>query len=565
MRGVTQERAMPADLEAERALLGALLLEDSGISDVAGILRPDDFFGEAQRRIWAAMAALAGRNESVDVTTLVAELGHDVDGIPGGRAFVSSLIDGMPRCANVRAYARILHSKAAWRSMARLGQEMTDRALAADGDVVALARTFTVDLDSIARAENRDAAKPTFAAVDEGHYRLTAPAAAATLEADFLRRERGALKGQLLVRCDLPGARTFDGVLSVGEYNFSSTRTRQMMAKYLAERSRAKDLPWLDLLEELDQRILAADREGEPDLGLHEIAAPGEVEILDVDGLRLPRRHPSIIFGDGDTGKSYLLLWTLGRLALRGLSVGLADWELTAGDHRGRLGRLFPDQLPEIRYLRCIRPIVAEAERLRRWVRDRALEFVGFDSVAYACAGAPESAEVAMAYFQVVRQLGPIGSVHIAHITKAAEGSDRRPFGSTFWHNSPRATWFAKVAEKTPDDSVVTVGLYPRKFNVGPVPRSVGFELSFGSDTTDVRAVDLADVADLAANLSVAERLYLFLRRGSRTRGQIREHFDDVKAGTLRQTLLRAESAGKIVKFPSGTGPDRYGLVENRR
>ena len=84
-----------------------------------------------------------------------------------------------------------------------------------------------------------------------------------------------------------------------------------------------------------------------------------------------------------------------------------------------------------------------------------------------------------------------------------------------------------------------------------------------------MRAVDLADVADLAANLSVAERLYLFLRRGSRTRPQIREHFNDVKSGTLRQALLRAESAKKIEKFPSGTGtgPDRYGyrLVEKPR
>ena len=130
-------------------------------------------------------------------------------------------------------------------------------------------------------------------------------------------------------------------------------------------------LDWTGLLEELAQRVLEAEREGEPDELLNEGPPSEPAAILDVAGLKLPARHPSILFGDGDSGKSMLLLWVLGNLRQRGLKVGLADWELTADDHRQRLREMFPENTPDVRYLRCARPIVHEADRLRRWVRDR--------------------------------------------------------------------------------------------------------------------------------------------------------------------------------------------------
>ena len=85
----------------------------------------------------------------------------------------------------------------------------------------------------------------------EGRYRLSIADAGVTLEVDFLRREAHQLKGELLVRCELPGARTFDGVLAIGDLNLSSTRAREAHAKYLADRSQAQDMDWTGLLEEL--------------------------------------------------------------------------------------------------------------------------------------------------------------------------------------------------------------------------------------------------------------------------------------------------------------------------
>jgi hypothetical protein len=115
-------------------------------------------------------------------------------------------------------------------------------------------------------------------------------------------------------------------------------------------------------------------------------------------------------------------------------------------------------------YVRCDRPLVYEVASLRRMVRDGGYEFVVYDSVAYACDGAPESAEVDGKYFRAVRQIGR-GSLHIAHISKS-EGGDQKPFGSIFWHNSARATWYVQREQESPDGSVSRLGLFNRKANL---------------------------------------------------------------------------------------------------
>jgi len=444
-----------------------------------------------------------------------------------GRAHMSmlaALLDGV--AASVRIYEPEGMSQ---------GGDAVDW-MAARAETENLPTTLLAEIEGHARSAKP--AEPAFEALDADRgYRLVVPALAATLELDHLRRERHQLRGELLVRCELPGASTFEGVLTVTEINLSSARSRKELAGHLAERARTDADLWRDPVEELAQRALAAERHGEPDVALAEVQ--GEpAKILDVEGLRLPREHPAILFGDGDTGKSMIVLYVLGRLAQDGLRVGLADWELGPEDHADRLRRLFAGSPPPIRYLRCARPIIHESDRLRRWVREQRLDYVALDSVAYASAGAPESAEVAMAYFQVVRQLGPVGSLHIAHITKAVEGADRRPFGSAFWHNSPRATWYCKLAERDPGGTVSRLGLYPRKWNVGPLPPSVGLELTFGADRTTVRRVDLGDTPDLAAHLSVKQRMAAALRTGPLSPAELAEEVG-TRPNTVRVTARR--------------------------
>src|SRR5262245_24784203 len=313
------------------------------------------------------------------------------------------------------------------------------------------------------------------------HYKLEIPAWAIIFESDRLRWDHEELKGELTVRCDLPGARSINGCLSRGTFNFSSPRTRKEQAKLLRERAQTNgDLDWDGQLEEFCQRVIEAERTGDPDVDLRTLPKPERGDEISINDLLFPRRHPSIIFGDGGTAKSYIALWVAGTLAQQGLSVAFFDWELCGDDHRDRLERMFGLEMPEIRYVLCDRPLVVEADRLRRIVRERNVDYAIFDSVAVACDGPPEAAEVASRYFRAVRQIG-CGGLHVAHVSKSSEAADQKPFGSAFWHNLARCTWNVQA---DPENNSLRLGFFNRKANLGPIRPPVSLLASFTHDST---------------------------------------------------------------------------------
>ena len=385
-------------------------------------------------------------------------------------------------------------------------------------------RSEPVNLSADATAIAREGAR-RFEPVAEDHYRLVLPALGITLEVDRLRRERGELIGELSVRCDIPGVRTVDGILTAGDLNLSSVRARADRAKLCAERSRTNgSVDWVGLIEELCQRVLIADRAGRPAVDLREFPAASADDKLKLDGWEVPRAHPCILFGDGGSAKSYLSLREAGRLAERGLSIAYIDWELSGDAHRERLERLFPEGMPRIMYARCERPLVYEVDRLKRIVREHRIDYAVFDSVAFAADGPPEAAEVAARYFRAVRQIG-VGSLHVAHVSRA-EDADKKPFGSAFWHNGGRATWYCKLAEGTPDSDEITIGLFNRKSNLGRLQRAVGFRIKFEDYQTTFTRTEVADNPELSEKLSLQERMAHLLKRGPMKKTAVAEELD---------------------------------------
>jgi hypothetical protein len=289
-----------------------------------------------------------------------------------------------------------------------------------------------------------------------------------------------------------------------------------------------------------------AERSGSPSARIDSFERPVPDPHFEIDGIRLPRDHAAIFFGDGGSLKSLLALYFTGRLSQRGARILYADWEMSGPDHRDRLERLFGTPMPAIEYLRCERPLIDERDRIQRSVRQHDIEYLICDSIAFALNGPPESAEHAMQYNRCLRQIG-IGSLSLAHVTKT-DGGDQKPFGSAFWHNSARATWFVKHDVITADGSTITVGLINRKANLGAHQPSVGFQLEFAADRTFVTTIDLADVQALAGYLPIRARVAHFLRnrRTTATLAEIATALEE-KQDSVAKAIKRSKEFTQVL------------------
>ena len=111
-------RTLPHNLEAEKSVLGAILIHNDAFNAAAEVIDSRDFFRDAHRRIFDRMIALSERGDAIDFVTLKEELsrGGDLDEV-GGPAYIASLADGVPRSANVEYYAKIVKEKSTLRSL----------------------------------------------------------------------------------------------------------------------------------------------------------------------------------------------------------------------------------------------------------------------------------------------------------------------------------------------------------------------------------------------------------------------------------------------------------------
>src|SRR6476646_11551320 len=115
---ITLERPLPNNLDAERSVLGAVLLDNNALNTAIEHLRPEDFFLDQHRRVFIQMIALSEAQQAIDLITLSEELHRRGDlEAAGGAPYLASLTDGMPRVSNVEHYARIVNEKAVLRNL----------------------------------------------------------------------------------------------------------------------------------------------------------------------------------------------------------------------------------------------------------------------------------------------------------------------------------------------------------------------------------------------------------------------------------------------------------------
>jgi replicative DNA helicase len=112
------EKGLPSNVEAERSILGAILLDNAVCNQAIELLRRDDFFLDSHRRIFDKMIALTERIMPIDLITLSDELRRagEFEQI-GGATYIASLIDGVPRTDTIEPYAKLVKSKSMLRKL----------------------------------------------------------------------------------------------------------------------------------------------------------------------------------------------------------------------------------------------------------------------------------------------------------------------------------------------------------------------------------------------------------------------------------------------------------------
>jgi replicative DNA helicase len=132
---VALDRPLPQSTDAERAVLGSILINNNAFYRVLGTIDTPDFFRDAHRTIFGAMRSLAEQSREIDLLTLKDELAKRalLEGV-GGSAYISSLVDGIPDVANVERYARIVKEKSTLRRLIIMGNSVMRAALDAPSE-----------------------------------------------------------------------------------------------------------------------------------------------------------------------------------------------------------------------------------------------------------------------------------------------------------------------------------------------------------------------------------------------------------------------------------------------
>jgi len=124
------ERPLPHSAESERAILGAIILDNGLVNQAIELLKPDDFYVRAHYHIFRAMISMSERGAEINPILLGEELRRDsaLDQV-GGIAFISELTYGLPHFTNVAAYAKMVRDKSMLRQLVKVANKITSEAL----------------------------------------------------------------------------------------------------------------------------------------------------------------------------------------------------------------------------------------------------------------------------------------------------------------------------------------------------------------------------------------------------------------------------------------------------
>jgi replicative DNA helicase len=222
----TAERTLPHNLEAERSVLGAILIDNESFNIAASVIDARAFFRDAHRRIFDRMVALAERSQPIDLVTLKEELERsgEVEEV-GGPAYIASLVDGVPRATNVEYYAKIVKEKSTLRSLIFSANKILSNAYEADqeADLIldeAESAIFAVAEDRIKSGfvAMRDLVKESFPKIEQLFEHKSFITGVATGYTEIDKMTRGFQRGDLIIVAARPSMGKTSLVLNIAQH-----------------------------------------------------------------------------------------------------------------------------------------------------------------------------------------------------------------------------------------------------------------------------------------------------------------------------------------------------------
>ncbi len=250
-----QERTLPHNAEAERTVLGAVLVDNAAFNSAAELLNRDDFHREAHRRIFDAMAALSEKSQPIDVVTLKDELLRTgtLEAV-GGAAYLGSLVEGVPRVTNVEQWCRIIKEKSVLRSLIHAGNRIVQSCYEGEDDAANVLDRAEKAIFDIAEKRLRqgfvgirEIVKESFRTIDQLSQSKELVTGLPTGFVDVDERTTGLQKGDLIIVAARPAMGKTSFCLNVAQH--ASQRTGETVGVFSLEMSK----------EQLVLRMLCAE------------------------------------------------------------------------------------------------------------------------------------------------------------------------------------------------------------------------------------------------------------------------------------------------------------------
>lgn len=330
---------------------------------------------------------------------------------------------------------------------------------------------------------------------------------------------------------------------------------------------------WDRILEFVSVTVITGYRQGEQTVNLAETDMP-----IDKGNLItpiIPYGEPSLMFGEGGSGKSILSLW-LANLVTQGVqtdwisaikkNVLYIDYETNRSEYLVRNNKLANgmglDSPSAIYYRRTQEPMIAIAEIIRAEIQRLDIGFVVVDSAAMACGAEPESAKATTDYYKAIRSFGEdVTVLTLAHTTKA-ETEKKTPFGSAFWTYYARSVWEIKKIDSDKSNQQ-NIGIYHRKVNNTQLHEPIGYQVQYFSNEININGFDITDSTTMNTEIPMIKRIYNYLRETSeqKTIKDIVSHLEipQGKENSIRAMMSREIGVAKNIKH---YGDGLFGLVD---